>query len=288
MYSRITALMLIAGSTVAAAGCTPKHDAPHETDASANATTPVPANVLAITATDFAFDAPDSVPAGYTTIRVTTKGRELHHASLVRLEQGKTAEDFIAALKAGGPPPAWMVDAGGPNPPVPNGGVSEVTEMLEPGNYVIVCFVPSPDGTPHVMKGMLRPLTVTGPVTAAAAPVPDATITLADYSFTMSAPLTAGHHVIRVDNTGMQSHEIFVARLAPGKTAMDLVHWVESQKGPPPAEPLGGVAAIAVSDTTYLPLDLTPGHYALVCFLPDAKDGKPHAVHGMVKEITVM
>ena len=27
--------------------------------------------------------------------------------------------------------------------------------------------------------------------------------------------------------------------------------------------------------------------YALICFYPDAKDGKPHVMHGMLKEITV-
>jgi hypothetical protein len=33
--------------------------------------------------------------------------------------------------------------------------------------------------------------------------------------------------------------------------------------------------------------DFVPGKYALICFLPDAKDGKPHFMHGMVQEVTV-
>jgi len=32
-------------------------------------------------------------------------------------------------------------------------------------------------------------------------------------------------------------------------------------------------------------VDLKPGRYALICFLPDASDGKPHFEHGMVREI---
>lgn len=32
---------------------------------------------------------------------------------------------------------------------------------------------------------------------------------------------------------------------------------------------------------------VTPGDYGLICFVPDAKDGKPHLVHGMVKTIKV-
>ena len=34
-------------------------------------------------------------------------------------------------------------------------------------------------------------------------------------------------------------------------------------------------------------VDLTPGEYALLCFVPDAGDGKPHVAHGMVRQVTV-
>jgi hypothetical protein len=34
------------------------------------------------------------------------------------------------------------------------------TLHLEPGSYVAVCFVPAADGTPHALKGMVTPFTV--------------------------------------------------------------------------------------------------------------------------------
>jgi hypothetical protein len=34
-------------------------------------------------------------------------------------------------------------------------------------------------------------------------------------------------------------------------------------------------------------LTLTAGEYGLLCFIPDAKDGKPHFVHGMIKQFVV-
>ena len=37
----------------------------------------------------------------------------------------------------------------------------------------------------------------------------------------------------------------------------------------------------------YFTADLTPGNYALLCFVPDAKDGKPHLEHGMVKQFKI-
>ena len=34
-------------------------------------------------------------------------------------------------------------------------------------------------------------------------------------------------------------------------------------------------------------VDLVPGDYALLCFVPDMHDGKPRLMHGMVKPFTV-
>jgi hypothetical protein len=33
--------------------------------------------------------------------------------------------------------------------------------------------------------------------------------------------------------------------------------------------------------------DLASGDYGFICFLPDAKDGKAHLAHGMMKTVTV-
>jgi hypothetical protein len=34
-------------------------------------------------------------------------------------------------------------------------------------------------------------------------------------------------------------------------------------------------------------VNLEPGEYALLCFVPDDEDGKPHIQHGMAKQFTV-
>src|SRR5213596_276554 len=48
-------------------------------------------SLVTITATDYAFGMPDTIPAGLTTFRLVNQGKELHHASLVRLGAGKSA-----------------------------------------------------------------------------------------------------------------------------------------------------------------------------------------------------
>src|SRR5437870_8919628 len=185
-------------------------------------------SLITITATDYAFGVPDTLPAGLTTFRLVNQGKELHHANLVRLGEGKTVADFqaglAAAMKNHTPPPTWMGFAGGPNA-VTLGDTGVATQTLEPGSYVFVCWIPSLDGVPHVMKGMMRRLVVTAGAAPAAEPAADVTIKLTDYDFQLSQPLTAGRHVVRVENAGAQAHEIVIAALGPGKTLRDFVAW---------------------------------------------------------------
>jgi hypothetical protein len=281
MFTRRVVCGTTAAALIALAGCRtskPANGAPSTTDNG---------NVVNVTASDFSFDAPADAPAGFTTFRLTNRGPSPHHVQLIRLEQGKTADDFIAALKAGGPPPQWAILAGGPNPPEV-GSTTSTTVLLEPGNYAIVCFIPGPDGVPHLMKGMVHPLKVsasTGP--AAPEPTADLVVKLVDFDFQLSAPLTAGHHVIRVENDGGQPHEIALVQLKPGKEPMDFAAWGLKQEGAAPGALFGGVSGIMPGAHAFATVDLPPGDYALLCFFPDGKDGKPHFVHGMVKKITV-
>lgn len=241
--------------------------------------------VLTVTARDYAFEAPDSVAAGMTTIHLVNQGPEFHHVQLLRLDGGHTVAEYLEALRTGAPP-AWATDLGGPNTPMP-GGTSDVTVNLEPGNYAIVCHIPSPDGVPHIAKGMMHEFAVTGTAPATVAFEPDVEVTLSDYDFTMSRPLAAGTQRIRVRNAAAQPHEILLIQLAEGKTGADFLQWFATQQGAPPAVPVGGTTAISTGGTNDLTVELAAGDYLLICFIPDAKDGKPHFVHGMVKTITI-
>jgi plastocyanin len=271
---RFTVLLCTAG--IALAGCRAKDSAD--------------ANLLRVTTADYAFEVPDQVSAGLTTIRLVNHGPSLHHIQLVRLDQGKTLPDFLPALQkaaeGGAPLPQWATMIGGPNSPTA-GDSSTAVFQLDPGTYAMICLIPDASGVPHFAKGMARMITVTGPARAAAEPVPDVTIKLVDYDFQLSTPLTSGHHTIRVENDAQQWHELALVKLNSGKTPMDFVGWVEKMTGPPPGELHGGITGILPGTHAFIVTDLAPGDYALICFFPDAKDGKPHLAHGMIKTITV-
>jgi uncharacterized cupredoxin-like copper-binding protein len=289
---RLPALLYLAS---AVAACRADRPAP-TTDAavpSASAVAAVPvatANVapITVTATDFKLDMPAMVPSGAVSIRLVNAGKEFHQAQIVRLDQGKTMADLEAAMKHEGPPPPWLRFVGGPNGIGPG---QEATSMssLAPGTYALVCLIPSPDGVSHLMKGMIQPFEVSGGGAEAALPVAADTVRLADYTFEPARPITPGQHTFLVTNGGQQPHELVLLRLAPGKTVQDFGAWATTggMKGPPPALPLGGVAVLEHGDSGVFTADLTPGDYGMICFVPDAKDGKPHLMHGMMKQITV-
>lgn len=249
-------------------------------------TASAPPNVLTVTAADYAYVAPSEIPAGLTAIRLINKGPSPHHIQLVKLGEGKRLEDLLGALK-GEKFPAWATLAGGPAPPEV-GDTSTAIQMLEPGTYALICFIPAADGMPHVMSGMSSELEVVGSVEPGAkAPEPDIVVKLTDYDFELSTPLTPGKHTIRVENAGPQPHEIAIIRLHPGKKPMDFAAWGMKQIGPPPGTIHGGLSGIMPGTDALVEVDLPPGEYGLICFLPDAKDGKPHFMHGMAKQTTV-
>lgn len=237
--------------------------------------------VVPVTFIDYGFETAATLPAGVVTFKGINKGKEDHHGMLIKLAPGKTMKDLAEAMAKEGPPPSWITLMGGPQ----SGG--EVTMTLPAGNYAWICVIPGPDGKPHIMKGMVKPLTVTASKAVEAAPVADVSATMKDYGWTFSKPLTAGHHVIKLETAPGQPHEIVFFRLAPGKTTKDFLTWAQKQAGPLPGEVVSGIAPLGSGVVNYLTVDLKAGNYVLLCFIPDAKDGKAHLEHGMMQELSL-
>ena len=242
-----------------------------------------------IHARDFAFTAPDTLTAGMTTIHLVNDGPGLHHAQLLWIDSGKTTLDAMTEIPKAQKFPAWLVPVGGPNAANP-GDTITVSQNLIPGNYVWICFVDMPGGVPHYKEGMFLPLTVVqAPGASAPAPTADINVSLRSFAFDFSAPLTAGRHTFMVTtaDTSAQSHELVMVRLAPGKTGQDLLNYIQKPDGPPPGRPIAGVSDVTAHMPVYFTADITPGDYLLICFLPDATDGKPHFMHGMMQTVHV-
>ncbi len=240
-------------------------------------------------AKDYGFTGPESIPAGVITMQVVNKGKDLHHIQLVQLLQGKTAQDFHAAMASGASGfPDWVKFVGGPNAVLP-GSNGTATMTLAEGEYVLICIIPDSKGVLHVALGMSKPLSVKGASKAVVSePKADMTITLADFTFSPSRSITPGPHMIEVMNRGGQRHELVLVKLNPGATAKDFGAAFEpGASGPPPGIPLGGVVGLESGGRAFFKAKFAPGNYGLICFFPDPATGKPHYMHGMTADFVV-
>ena len=263
-------------------------------------------NVVALTATEYAIDAPDTIPAGWTNFRLANGGQEVHYGHIVRLDSGRTVQELVAAyaeaIRTSGPRPKWVMRFGGPGGAFP-GDSASVTQYLKPGSYVWICPIEDTDGNPHFGKGEFKPFVVgtSDGALADRAARPDASITvrLMDFSFEVDSSVPAGRHTIRVENAGVEPHDLVMMRLNPGITIAEVLAAMNPERArrpgqasapPPPLESLmtgaGGIAAIAPGMESFFEANMSAGEYVLLC-MATAPDGRSHIEHGMVKQLRI-
>lgn len=284
----ILSLLALALVTVVAPGC--EADAPAVQADAATVAAAVEAevpHVVRIRGMDYQFEAPAEIPSGWVTFEFENQGPEPHHVVVARLEEGRTFEELVSALAEHRPLTGIATALGGPNVPDP-GVKSNATMYLEPGEHALLCVIPSSDGLPHFAKGMIQPLTVTAERSSAAEPAADVDITMVDYAYDVSAPITAGERTlhVRTDEGSTEPHDIVLARFSEGKTIADLGEWMQTMEGPPPARFLGGTSVLDPGEAVFVTADFAPGDYALVCPV-HSPDGTVHAEKGMVHVFTV-
>lgn len=244
---------------------------------------------VVIAARDYGFTGPDRIPAGITTVQVVNQGKDLHHVQIMQLTGGKTAADFQAAMKADSAhPPVWAKLVGGPNAVMP-GDKATATMALPAGQYLLLCLIPDSQGVPHVALGMVKPLTIeetTRPVVSP--PTADVAITMTDFAFGVSQPITGGMHTFHVKNAGKQAHEVVVVKLDDGKSVKDFgAAFTPEASGPPPGQAMGGLVGIEEGAGGYFTGQFEPGRYGLICFFPDSITGARHFTKGMMLNFTV-
>lgn len=281
---------------------------------------PAAANVLEIMASGLRFEGPETVPSGWTTIKLHNEDPMVHFGMVVKLPDGISAFDYSNKLGANfqkgynlmvegkdedaaavfGALPGWIMDLGHFGGPGFTGAskTSSATMFLEPGNYVIECYVKSngffhsysPDETE---LAMVLPVTVTAEERGMAEPDANATITINDAGYTLTdGALKAGENTIRVIFETQAFYptyvgkDIHIARLENGGDLAAAIAWMdwrnpEGLAVPAPVTFVGGLEDMPEGSTGYFTVDLTPGHYAFIAEVPDARQ------EGLVLEFDV-
>jgi uncharacterized cupredoxin-like copper-binding protein len=293
---RVSVLLIaVALLSLAACGSSSKSNSSGGDDTTTTAATKARPHVT-ITATDFAYTLPDTpIPAGWVDVTLHNEGKTGHQIAFAKLGSVSFAAFKAAAVATDVKKLADVQFVGGPNNADPGGSVT-ATIHLEPGTYGVACFIPADsDGKSHAEHGMIGQVTVTqSPDSVDTAPQVDGgTITLSEFTFQTDASFT-GTGTVAIKNVGTQLHEAIIVKEAEGATFDKVTAFfltppgTPPPSGPPPFTSAGGIVGLGPNQTMYQTMALTPGKYVMLCFFPDpTKGNQPHALEGMVKEITV-
>ncbi len=114
--------------------------------------------------------------------------------------------------------------------------------------------------------------------------VPELRITADEYGYHMPDSVSAGLVHITLRNAGRDIHEAMLVRFTD--TIGTAAAYVDSVRAhvdfPSNAQDIGGAALTLPGDSSGVWLQLTPGHYAVVCWKGD------HLVRGMVHDLRVV
>lgn len=252
------------------------------------------------------FQMPDTIPSGWNTFRFINKSEEVHFFLLDKYPEGKTIEDarreIIPVFQRGmdlineGKPeegfeqfnslPPWffeVVFVGGSGLVSPD-HTAETTIRLEPGYYIVECYIKMVNGMFHATMGMVKELIVKEEQSGNTPPVADIKLTISsEDGIVYRDAINKGEQVFSVHFQDQIAHENFVGhdislvRLDDHADLSLLEKWMnwaepEGLRTPSPAGVtfLGGVNDMPAGRTGYFTATFDPGRYALISEVPNA------------------
>ena len=253
------------------------------------------------------FQSVDTISSGWNTFVYDNLSNEAHFFLLDKYPDGKTIKNTLSdvapvfaegmdLINAGraeegfaafGKLPAWYFDivfSGGSGLISPK-HTAVSTLKLDPGYYVMECYVKMPNGKFHTLMGMAKPLIVTEEDSGHEPPEPTVDIVLSsEDGISWDRPITKGKHTFSVYVKDQKPHENFIwhdiniARLAPNADLEALEKWMDwsHPKGlitpvPDGVTFLGGVNDMPAGSTGYFTVDLEPGKYVFISEVPNTK-----------------
>ncbi len=277
---------------------------------------------LQITVTDTGFEGvPQETEAGRYVVTATRAGEQPAAVEFVQLPEGKTIDDLLALGADEAPPGAYatpgpgmaegspMAGMGEENPfawvyetyiaggvgAYPGGPIDQAIIDLKPGTYAVWASDPTAPQRPEE-------LTVTGDMpTDLPEPSADVTATTTgsspEFHLEFSGEIAPGPQTLKFYNDSDQPHFLLFLR-SPGPITMDQLMQLLSlpeEATPPPGlpnpeefQPVAFASAISEDATEWLALNLEPGTYIAVCFIPDRDNPQmPHAAEGLIDIITI-
>jgi len=305
-----TKIVLITASLLLLTACGKEQPVVQETAPVQKMETAAPArlpNVVEIRAVGKTFEGPQQIPSGWTTFKFVNASSMIHFAMIDVPPGGIDAalmsdtvmqpfQDAMDGMNAGDEEavnaafakfPAWIGEMGrNGGPGLLSAGLSgQTTVYLEPGQYILECYVKS-DGVFHTtspgegLLGMVMDMTVTDTPGNAPEPTPDVTLAVRNTGFEVTGgALQAGRNTIRVDFIEQQAlpsfvgNDVHLMKVDNAESIALADGWLDWRtkdglEDPAPVVFLGGVNDLPAGAHGYFTVDLEPGDYAFIAEVP--------------------
>tara|TARA_R110002073_G_scaffold279026_1_gene442917 strand:- start:167371 stop:168321 length:951 start_codon:yes stop_codon:yes gene_type:complete len=262
-------------------------------------------NIITVVTQNMDFQMVDTIPSGWNTFVYKNESNETHFFLLDKYPEGKNIENTltdVAPVFAEGMDlinngksqegfaafnklPAWFFDI------VFSGGVGLIapkhtattTVKLDPGYYIMECYVKMPNGMFHTLMGMAKPVIVTDKDSGNTPPEATVNITLSgETGISYDNPIAKGKQVFSVfvkdqkPHENFMQHDVNLVKLDEDASVEALEKWMDwsDPKGLITPVPngitfLGGVNDMPAGSTGYFTVDLKPGNYAFVSEVPN-------------------
>ncbi|PKA84466.1 hypothetical protein ATE92_2656 [Ulvibacter sp. MAR_2010_11] len=276
-----------------------------------------PSNVIDIITRSMEFQSVDTITSGWNTFKYQNLSNETHFFLMDKYPEGKnvthTLEEVAPVFEEGmklinegkseegfaafGKLPKWFGDivfSGGSGLIGPK-NTAVTTIHLEPGYYIMECYVKMPNGMFHTSMGMAKPIIVTTEDSGNTPPEPTINITVSNENgIVYDKAITKGKHVFSVfykeqkHHENFMQHDVNLVRLEANASVEELEKWMDwsDPKGlitpvPQGTTFLGGVNDMPAGRTGYFYADLNPGRYAFISEVPNSR------IKGLLKEFEV-
>lgn len=274
--------------------------------------------IITVVTRSMEFQMPDTIPSGWNTFHYKNLSNETHFFVLEKypdgvtientknevgpvfdeamnlINEGKAEEGFAVFEKL----PEWffsVVFSGGTGLIAPQ-HTAETIVHLDPGYYIMECYVKMPNGQFHASMGMTKEVIVSDENSGLTPPKGDISVTISSENGIglSSTNIPKGDHMFAVTFIDQKPHEHFIGHdvnlvhLGANADLKALESWMNwsDPKGlitpvPDGITFLGGVNDSPAGSVGYFKANLTPGNYALIAEVPNAME------KGMLQTFTV-
>lgn len=240
--------------------------------------------IINISITADGVTAPETVSGGLVHLAFENTGEAPFIPIFAQLGEGVSMDAVLEALFTEDMSiMSQLTFKGGPG--VLPGQTVDMMIDLEPGEYMLANVGA---GMPQVTSFIVEE----AEATMQEEPQADVDLTMVDFGYGVPLTIGSGENLWRIQNSGEQWHEMTITPIEPGTTIDDVQALLmeEMETGEPMLPQFPVIMPLDSGEVAWVTVELEPGHYVLLCNLPDIMATSEEHIHyelGMVQFITV-